>query len=148
MKGSQAKSGQWRAKLEREWILGEGAVRLHVTDQSQNANDAEEPESDETEEEEFELEGLMTREKGASVLRRLANGVESASVELGRDEGPVTVPEQFEVEVEYEEGDEEAELEVELEWSMDDGEAVATKEDESDRTEETEASEEGADDQE
>ena len=113
----------------------------------QNADDAEEPESEENEEEEFELEGLMSREEGANVLRRLASGVENASVELGRDEGPVTVPEQFEVEVEYEEAKEEAELEVELEWSMVDGEAVST-EHESDGTEEPEGSEEGADDQE
>lgn len=118
-----------------------------MTNQGQNTDDAEEPESEETEEEEFELEGLMTREKGASVLRRLANGVESGSVELGRDEGPVTVPEQFEVEVEYEEAAE-AELEVELEWSMDDGEAVATEDAENDGTEETEASEEEGDDKE
>ena len=113
----------------------------------QNADDAEEPESEENEEEEFELEGLMSREEGANVLRRLASGVENASVELGRDEGPVTVPEQFEVEVEYEEAKEEAELEVELEWSMADGEAVSTEEDEDDGTEEPEASEEGTDDQ-
>lgn len=125
-----------------------GVVRLHVTDQSQNANDAEESDSEENEEEEFELEGLMAREQGANVLRRLADGVESASVELGRDKGPVTVPEQFEVEVEYEEEDKEAELEVELEWSMADGEAVPTEEDESDGTEESEASEEGGGDQE
>ncbi|MFC7116350.1 amphi-Trp domain-containing protein [Natronoarchaeum sp. GCM10025703] len=114
-----------------------------MTDQSQNANDAEEHE-----EEEFELEGLMTREQGENVLRRLATGVASGSVELGRDEGPVTVPEQFEVEVEYEEEEDEAELEVELEWSMADGEAVSPEEDESDGTEEPETSEQGADDQE
>jgi amphi-Trp domain-containing protein len=119
-----------------------------VTDQSQNANDAEVPETEENEEEEFELEGLMTRKQGASVLRRLADGVENASVELGRDEGPVTVPERFEVEVEYEEEADEAELEVELEWSMVDGEAVSAEDDESDETEETEVSEEEADDQE
>lgn len=124
------------------------AVRVHVTDQSQNANDVEEPDSEENEEEEFELEGLMTREQGENVLRRLANGVASGSVELGRDEGPVTVPEQFEVEVEYEEEEDEAELEVELEWSMADGEAVSPEEDESEGTEEPETSEEGADDQE
>jgi len=117
-----------------------------VTDQ--NADDAEEAESEENEEEEFELEGLMSREEGANVLRRLASGVENASVELGRDEGPVIVPEQFEVEVEYEEAEEEAELEVELEWSMVDGEAASTEEDESNGPEEPEGSEEGADDQE
>ena len=124
-----------------------GAVRRCVTDQSQNADDAEE-----NEEEEFELEGLMTREQGAAVLRRLADGVESASVELGGDEGAVAVPERFEVEVEYEEEEDEAELGVELEWSMVDGEAVSAEEgseaDESDETSETETSEEEADDEE
>lgn len=110
-----------------------------MTDQN-----ADESESERNEEEEFELEGHMTRDRGAAVLRRLADGVESASVELGGDEGTVTVPEQVEVEVEYEEGEDEAELEVELEWSMDDGEAVSAEgdtEDGSDGTEETGASE-------
>ena len=108
-----------------------------MTDHKQNADDAA---GEENEEEEFELEGLMTREQGANVLRRLADGVESASVELGRDEGPVTVPEQFEVEVEYEEEEDEAELEVELEWSVENGEAVSA-EDESEENE-SKASEE------
>ena len=133
-------------------VLNTGAVRWRVTDQSQSVDDAEESESEENEEEEFELEGLMTRERGAAVLRRLADGVENASVELGGDEGAVAVPEQFEVEVEYEEGEDEAELEVELEWSMVDGEAVSagneSEEDESDGTEETETSEKEADDEE
>jgi len=92
-----------------------------VTDQ--NAADVEAGASDAEEEaEEFELEGHMDRAEGANVLRRLADGVESGSVELGRDEGPVTLPDEFETEVEYEEGGDEAELEVEFEWSLDDGE--------------------------
>lgn len=103
-------------------ILGTGIVRSCVTDQSQSTGEAEESETEENGEEEFELEGLMARDQGANVLRRLADGVESGSVELGRDEGPVTVPEEFEVEVEYEEEEGEAELEVELEWSMDEQE--------------------------
>ena len=111
--------------------MGRGAVLSRVTDQTQDSSGAEDPESEESEEEEFELDGFMAREEGADVLRRLADDVESATVELGRDEGPVTVPERFEVEVEYEEGEEEAELEVELEWSMDDGEPVPPEEDES-----------------
>lgn len=41
----------------------------------------------------------MTREEGAAVLRRLADVVESGSVELGDDEGSVDVPEQIEVEL-------------------------------------------------
>ena len=82
----------------------------------------------ESEEEEFELEGLMSREEGATVLRRLADDVEDGSVVLDGDEGPVSVPERFEVEVEYEEEDDEAELEIELEWPMIDGEAVPVEE--------------------
>lgn len=91
----------------------------------QHATDVEEAASDADEDEEFELEGLMGRADGASVLRRLAAGFERGTVELGRDEGPVTVPEEFETEVEYEEGDEEAELEVEFEWSLDDAETAS-----------------------
>lgn len=98
-----------------------------MTEHSQNSDDQEPSEIEEREEEEFELEGLMTRNQGADVLRRLANGVESGSVELGRDEGPVTVPNEFVVEVEYEEEPDEAELEVELEWSVVDGEASAAE---------------------
>ena len=120
-----------------------------MADQNQNADDAEESEN---EEEEFKLEGLMAREQGAAVLRRLADGVESGSVELGGDEGAVAVPGQIEVEVEYEEAEDEAELEVELEWLKDDGEAVSaeeeSKEDESDETEETEVSTGEADEEE
>ena len=115
----------------------------------QNADDTEESEN---EEEEFELEGLMARQQGAAVLRRLADGVESGSVELGGDEGAVTVPERVEVEVEYEEAEDEAELEVELEWLMDGDEAVSAEEgsegDDSDETEGTEASDGETDDEE
>lgn len=119
-----------------------------MADQSQNADSTEESESEENEEEEFELEGVMTRERGAAVLRRLADGVENASVELGGDEGAVAVPDQFEVEVEYEEEADDAGLEVELEWTMDDGQAVSPEEASegagSDETEENETSEEDA----
>lgn len=124
-----------RETRARPGTLCPGGVCGRVADQSQNAPDAEEPEPDVTEEEEeFELEGFMAREQGANVLRRLADGVESGSVDLGREEGPVTVPEQFEVELEYEEEAEEAELDVELEWSMADGEAVSSEEDENGET--------------
>ena len=95
-----------------------------MTDQSQTGDDGEE-----NEQEEFELEGFMSREEGATVLRRLADGVESGSVELGGDDGTVTVPDQFEIEFEYEEEADEAELEVELEWSTDDGEPESTESD-------------------
>lgn len=104
----------------------------------QNADDIEESANPASEGEEFELEGLMAREEGATVLRQLADGVESGSVELGGDEGSVSVPEQFEVEVEYEEEDDEAELEVELEWPMVDGEAAPAEESDEDEGEETE----------
>ena len=99
-----------------------------MADQNQNADDGEESEDVESEKEEFELEGLMTREEGAAVLRRLADGVESGSVELGGDEGSVSIPERFEVEVEYEEEDDETELEVEIEWPMVDDEAAPAEE--------------------
>lgn len=127
--------------------MGTGAVRARVTDQPQNANDEAGTDVEENEETEFELEGLMDREQGANVLRRLADEVESATVDLGRDEGPVSVPEQFEVELEYEEEEGEAELEVELEWSVADGEAVSAEESERDEAEESEAEAE-ADDEE
>lgn len=92
-----------------------------MTDQDQNAADNESADA-ENETEEFELEGLMTREEGAAVLRELADHIESGSVELGDGEEPVVVPEQFEVEFEYEEEDDEAELEIELEWPIVDDE--------------------------
>lgn len=112
-----------------------------MTDQNQNADDVAESEDAENEEEEFELEGLMTREEGAAVLRQVADGVENGSVELGGDEGSVNVPERFEVEFEYEEGDDEAELEVELEWPMVDGEAAPAEESDEDEGDETEENE-------
>jgi amphi-Trp domain-containing protein len=104
---------------------------VRVTDQSQPA-DAEEAAGTETDEdEEFELEGMMDHADGARVLRRLASGIENGTVELGRDEGPVSVPDQFEIEVEYEEEDgEEAELEVELEWPLPDEDASSEGDDE------------------
>ena len=109
-----------------------------MADQNRTGDDGEE-----SEEEEFELEGLMSREEGATVLRRLADGVEDGSVELGGDEGTVTVPDRFEVEFEYEEQEDEAELEVELEWSTDDGELASTEEaDEADEDESAEADDE------
>lgn len=73
-----------------------------MTDQPRNVYDEAGTETEGNEENEFELEGLMNREEGVNVLRRLADSVESATVDLGPDEGPVTVPEQFEVELEYE----------------------------------------------
>lgn len=99
-----------------------------MTEQKERADDEADEASEDHEDNEFELEGLMNREEGANVLRRLADSVEDASVDLGREEGPVAVPDQFEVELEYEETEGEAELEVELEWSLDDGEAVAADE--------------------
>ena len=102
-----------------------------MTDQSQTEDD----------EEEFELEGSMSREEGATVLRRLADGVEDGSVELGGDEGTVTIPDQFEIEFEYEQQEDEAELEVELEWPMADSEPVSPDE-EADEDESTEADDE------
>ena len=94
----------------------------------QHTDDGEESEDDEREEE-FELEGRMTREEGAAVLRRVADGVESGSVVLDGDEEPVSVPERLEVEFEYEEEVDEAELEIELEWPLSDSEAVLIEED-------------------
>ena len=124
--------------------MGIEGVRRRVTDQTEDAGDVEESEDPGSEDEEFELEGLMTREEAAAVLRRLADGVESGSVELGGDEGSVSVPEQIEVEVEYEEEDDEAELEVELEWPMVDGEATPAAEFDEDEGDETEENEEEA----
>ena len=113
----------------------------------------ESEESEETEEtEEVEVERTVTREDGADVLRRLANGVADGSVTLGSDEDDeaitATVPDRVELEIEYEEGDEEAELEAELEWPMRDGEAVSAEESEADEDEdedEDETEEEEAD---
>lgn len=127
-------------------VLSTGGVRRYVTDQ--DTDDVEESEDAESEEEEFELEGLMTREEGAAVLRRLADYVDSGSVELGGDEGPVSVPERLEVEFEYEEEDDEAELEVELGWSMVDGQAAPAEEFDEDEGDETEENEVKADEEE
>ncbi|WP_205742941.1 amphi-Trp domain-containing protein [Halalkalirubrum salinum] len=107
-----------------------------MTDQNQNAADTE-SEDAENETEEFELEGMMTHEEGAAVLRELADHIEAGSVELGDGEEPVSVPEQFEVEFEYEEGDDEAELEIELEWPIGDDKRSPTTESDTDDGEET-----------
>lgn len=85
---------------------------------------------DEQDDEEYEVDRVVTREDGAATLRRLADGVEDGSITLTDDHGvTVAVPDQFELEVEYEAEDDQAELEVELEWPMVDGEAVAAEPD-------------------
>ncbi len=117
--------------------LGTEGVRRRVTDQNKNADDAEASEESEHEKAEFELEGLMSRGEGATILRRLADGVESGSVDLGSDEGSVRIPEQVEVELEYEEEYDEAELEIELEWQLVDGEAAPASKDDEDEGDET-----------
>lgn len=128
--------------------MGTEFVRQYVTDQDQNAHDTE-SEDDENETEEFELEGMMTREEGAAVLRELADHIEAGSVELGDGEEPVNVPEQFEVEFEYEEGDDEAELEIELEWPIGDERSPTAESDrnDGDETADGEVSEAETDDE-
>lgn len=118
-----------------------------MTDQSQDVDDVEESEDSKSGNEEFELEGQMTREEGAAILRRVADGVENGSVELGGDKGSVSIPERFEMEVEYEEEDDETELEVELEWPTADGNTAPTEESDEGEGNET-AENNGADDEE
>jgi len=82
--------------------------------------DSNRPDDDE-QDEEYEVDHVVSRETGAATLRRLADGIAAGTVELtGDDAVTVTVPDTFELEMEYEE-DDEAELEVELEWPLVDG---------------------------
>lgn len=96
-----------------------------MSDRNREAGDNEGPEDAENNGDEYEVERHVTREEGAAVLRRLADGVANGSVEL--DDGKViaAVPEQFDLEIEYEQDSEMAELEAELEWPVADAGAVA-----------------------
>ena len=87
---------------------------------STNGADAEDDDT------EHEGERVMGRADGAAILREVASGVESGTLEIESENGFIAeIPERFELEVEYEIGEEEAELEVELEWPVEDGEAVS-----------------------
>lgn len=93
--------------------------------------DETENESDETESDETEHEGerVMDRADGAAILREVADGVEDGRIEIEGENGfTAEIPEQFELEVEYEVATDEAELEVELAWPMEDGDAVSAEE--------------------
>ncbi|WP_254862179.1 amphi-Trp domain-containing protein [Halovivax gelatinilyticus] len=89
----------------------------------------EEDESERPSDEEHEGERVMSRADGASILREIADGVETGRIEVGGERGfAATIPERFELEVEYEVEADEAELEIELEWPMEGGEAVSAGE--------------------
>ena len=84
-----------------------------------------------SEEEEHEGERVMSRADGAAILREIADGVESGTIDIEGERGfTATIPERFELEVEYEVDAEEAELEIELEWPIEAGEAVPADENE------------------
>jgi amphi-Trp domain-containing protein len=91
---------------------------------------SDQTEDDNSDDEEYEVDHVVTRAEGASTLRRLADGVAAGSVTLSGDKTvTAAVPEQFELEIEYETEDDEAELEVELEWPLVDKEAVPAESD-------------------
>jgi len=96
------------------------------------ANDEQESETEaESADDETEREGerVMSRADGARIIREIAAGVEDGTIDIDGENGfTVAVPEQFELEVEYEVTDDEAEFEVELEWPMEDGEPVSADE--------------------
>ena len=98
-----------------------------MSDQNKNGGDTEARADAESNGDEYEVERLVTREEGAAVLRRLADGVANGTVELGDKTVVAAVPERFELEIEYEQERETAELEAELEWPVVDGEAVAVE---------------------
>lgn len=96
------------------------------------ANDKQESETEaESADDETEREGerVMSRADGAGIIREVAAGVEDGTIDIDGENGfTVAVPEQFELEVEYEVTDDEAEFEVELEWQIEDGEPVSADE--------------------
>ena len=96
------------------------------------ANDDQESETEAksaADETEREGERVMSRADGAEIIREVADGVENGTIDIEGENGfAVTVPEHFELEVEYEVTDDEAEFEVELEWQMEDGEPVLADE--------------------
>ena len=78
---------------------------------------------------EHEGERVMSRGDGAAILRKVADGVDDGRIDIEGENGfTAEIPEQFELEVEYEIAEEEAELEVELEWPIEDGDAVSAEE--------------------
>lgn len=96
------------------------------------ANNEQESETEaESADDETEREGerVMSQADGARIIREVAAGVEDGTIDIDGENGfTVAVPEQFELEVEYEVTDDEAEFEVELEWPMEDGEPVSADE--------------------
>ncbi|WP_247731422.1 amphi-Trp domain-containing protein [Halovivax limisalsi] len=98
-----------------------------VADDDASEAEAESTETpDGNEDTEHEGERVMGRSDGAAILREVASGVENGEIDIeGANGFTAAIPERFELEVEYEVGDDEAELEVELEWPIEDGEAVS-----------------------
>ena len=73
----------------------------------------------------YEINGTITRHEAASILRNVAHGIESGVLEIDShgEAVQVTFPDQFDIDVEYEEGDEDREFEIELEWETTDDRA-------------------------
>lgn len=112
-----------------------------MADPDSENDETTEHEDTESDGEEYEVGTVVTREEGAAALRRLADGIANGSVELGQRAVSVSVPEQFEIEIEYEQGSDEAEIEAELEWPIVDGEVVSAEQ-ESNALEDEETDEE------
>ncbi|MFC7072040.1 amphi-Trp domain-containing protein [Halovenus rubra] len=92
-----------------------------------NSQEAKAESASTDDETEREGEKVMSRADGAEVLHEVADSVEAGKIEIDGEDGfTVAVPEQFELEVEYEETDDEAEFEVEIEWQIENGEPVST----------------------
>jgi amphi-Trp domain-containing protein len=74
----------------------------------------------------YEFEQTASREEAAAVVAGVADGLLAGGVEVGEDGDAVTVavPDEVDLEVEFEVEDGEVSLEVELEWPEPDGEAA------------------------
>ncbi|MFC3957133.1 amphi-Trp domain-containing protein [Halovivax cerinus] len=89
-------------------------------------DDEADTEIEASEETEHEGERVMNRADGAAILREVAAGVEDGEIAIEGENGfTATIPDRFELEVEYEVAEGEAELEVELEWSVGDGASMS-----------------------
>lgn len=67
---------------------------------------------------EFEVDQSTSREEAAALLRELADGIAAGSVHLDADHDAIAVeiPENFDIEFEFEREEGMSELEVEMEW--------------------------------